>query len=132
MPFDTEARIDVSHLASDLTARSRRLLTRLTSPGLTHAVVFRGSFIAASGVIAQAIVVNNFGAAGEGVGPRLNAIAPGIWGSGSTSTPSMDLGTTSRRIGHDSHRRPDRIVLRLDLQADVDHRRLQSFRRRAR
>jgi lipopolysaccharide exporter len=55
MPFDTEARIDVSHLASDLAARSRRLLARLTSPGLTHAVVFRGSLIAASGVIAQAI-----------------------------------------------------------------------------
>lgn len=45
----------MTHLVPDLTARSRRFLTRLTSPGLTHAVVFRGSFVAASGVLAQAI-----------------------------------------------------------------------------
>lgn len=45
----------VSEFGSELMARARRPLMRLISPGLTLAVVFRGSFIAASGFVAQAL-----------------------------------------------------------------------------
>lgn len=42
-------------LASDLRVQMRRFRTRLLSPGLTYAVLLRGSFVALSGVIAQTI-----------------------------------------------------------------------------
>ena len=45
----------MSDLASVLPAQFQRFLRRLILPGLTYAVVFRGSFIAASGVAAQVI-----------------------------------------------------------------------------